>query len=95
MAARRRRVGTRSRMRGRAASAKVVALAHKMEEPLHEAIDDVQALLLMGQGLIEMDSEEDGRAIVAVAWRACQRLEAIRQTWDRLYKAGVQAKAAA
>jgi hypothetical protein len=43
----------------------------------------VRALRLMGEGLLEGDVDE-GRAIVAVADEAAERLDALTEIWDGL-----------
>ena len=57
-----------------------------MEVPLNEASDFVLALRLIGNGLVA-DHNCDGRAIAAAAWAASQRLDALRDIWDRIYAA--------
>jgi hypothetical protein len=91
MPAQRKRAGQRLRAR-KPAAAKVVELSFKMEEPLNEVIDSVYALRLMGHGLTQLASDEEGCAIAAVAWTACQRLDALQETWRSLCKAAVRAR---
>jgi len=79
----RKRAGKRPRAR-KPGSAKIMALALHMEEPLNEAIDAVHALRLMGYGLTEVSGEVEGRALAAVAGTACQRLDAVKQIWRSL-----------
>ena len=58
-----------------------------MEDPLNQAIDAAQALLLMGRGLKQSDADaEESRAVAAVAWTACERLDTLRQAWRNLCK---------
>ncbi len=83
----RKRVGKRLRAR-KSGSAKVVALALDMEEPLNQAIDAVQALRFIGYGLSRHGGEEEGRAVASLAWTTCQRLGALQETWHRLCKVG-------
>jgi hypothetical protein len=79
--------GKRPRARDTAKSlAKVRDLAVDMEVPLNEASDFVSALRLMGNGLVA-DYNNDGKAIAAAAWAASQRLDALRDIWDRMYAA--------
>jgi hypothetical protein len=66
--------------------AKVRGFAVDMEVPLNEASDFVSALRLIGNGLAA-DYNNDGRAIAAAAWAASQRLDALRDIWDRMFKA--------
>ena len=77
------RAGKRPRAR-KPGSAKIAALALDMEEPLNEAIDAVHALRLMGYGFTELSSEVEGRALAAIAWTACRRLDAVKQIWRSL-----------
>jgi hypothetical protein len=63
-----------------------MAYAMDMEEPLRDATQYVMALSLIGQGLIEHDSEH-GEAVAAVAWAAHRRLEALREIWDKAFDA--------
>ena len=77
------RAGKRLRAR-KPGSARVAAVALDMEEPLNEAIDAVHALRLMGYGLTELSGEVEGRALAAIAWSACQRLDAVKQIWRSL-----------
>jgi hypothetical protein len=80
------RVGKRLRTRN-AAARKLVALSLDMEDPLNQAIDAAYALLLMGRGLKQSDADEqEGRAVSAVAWTACERLDTLRQAWRNLCK---------
>ena len=66
---------------------KLTALCFDMENPLNQAIDAAQALLLMGRGLKQSDADaEESRAVAAVAWTACERLDTLRQAWRNLCK---------
>lgn len=94
MPASRKRAGNRARVQ-KSASAKVAALALDMEVPLNEAIDAVQALCFIGYGLTQHGDAEEGRAVASLAWTACQRLEALQETWRRLWKVAKRAKVAA
>jgi len=87
MPAPKKRAGKRLRAR-KSGSAKAVALALDMEEPLNEAIDAAHALRFIGYGLTQHGDEAEGRAVAALAWTACQRLEALQEIWRRLWKAG-------
>ena len=91
MPAQRKRAGNRPRAR-KVAAAKVVELAFRMEEPLNEALDSVQALQLMGHGLTQLAGDEEGRAVAAVACTARRRLDSLQQTWRSLCKAAVQTR---
>jgi len=76
----------------KSAQARVVALVLDMEEPLNETIDAAQALRFIGYGLRQHAGEEEGRAVAAIASTACERLDALRETWRRLCKAAVRAR---
>ena len=55
----------------------------RIEEPLTDAINYVQALYLMGFGLIS-HHETGGDAIVALADETRQRLEAVKEIWNEM-----------
>jgi hypothetical protein len=77
----------------RAAAAKRMALlAQDMEEPLNDALDAAHALRLMGYGLAQHLGDEEGRAVAALAWIACDRLEGLQQLWRQLFKCAAQAR---
>ena len=90
MPARRKRVGKALSATGSAA-AKLVDLCLDMEDPLNEALDAAHALRLIGYALREVGNERDARAVAATAWFACQRLEALQQKWQDLFKATARA----
>jgi hypothetical protein len=52
-----------------------------LEVPLNDAIDHVQALSLIGQGLIA-EYHDAGSAIVTTAHAASERLDALKEIWD-------------
>jgi hypothetical protein len=54
-----------------------------IEEPLTDAINYVQALYLMGYGLI-LHHETGGDAIVALAQETGQRLESVKKIWNKM-----------
>jgi hypothetical protein len=54
-----------------------------IEEPLTDAINYVQALYLMGFGLIS-HHEAGGDALVALAHETRQRLEAVKEIWNEM-----------
>jgi hypothetical protein len=54
-----------------------------IEEPLTDAINYVQAMYLMGYGLIS-HHEAGGDAIVALAGETGQRLEAVKEIWTEM-----------
>jgi hypothetical protein len=55
----------------------------RIEQPLTDAINYVQALYLMGFGLIS-HHEAGGDAIVALAHETGQRLEAVKEIWNEM-----------
>jgi hypothetical protein len=63
--------------------AEAFPLILRIEEPLTDAINYVQALYLMGFGLIS-HHEAGGDAIVALADETGQRLEAVKELWNRM-----------
>lgn len=54
----------------------------ELEEPLMDAIDYTQSLRLIGYGLLRHD-DETGRAIIAVASAASDRLDELKARWTR------------
>jgi hypothetical protein len=90
MPARRKRAG-RALSAAKGAAAKLVDLCLDMEDPLNEALDAAHALRLIGYALREVGNERDARAVAATAWFACQRLEALQQKWQDLFKATARA----
>jgi hypothetical protein len=79
-------------VRASSARKKLISLSLAMEVPLNEATDAVHALRLIGYGLEGQGEEEVGRAIANIAWGACQRLDALRETWRSLHGNAVRAK---
>jgi len=57
-----------------------------IEAPLREATDYVQALHLIGAGLIAEDHA--GEPVVAVACAAAKRLEQVKTIWDEVHEIG-------
>ena len=57
-----------------------------MEAPLREVTELVLALRLIGHGITAHDGEE-GAAITTVAWQASERLETVKELWDKAFKA--------
>jgi hypothetical protein len=53
----------------------------RIEQPLTDAINYVQALYLMGFGLIS-HHEAGGDALVALAHETRQRLESVKEIWN-------------
>ena len=84
--------GKHPRAKADAVLAKVVRIALDMEEPLNDADRFLRALRLIGHGML-MDDNDDGGAILAIAWAAAGRLEALRDTWDGMLEAAQRGKA--
>jgi hypothetical protein len=83
MPRRRRAPAKRPHARKTARRAKSFPLILGIEEPLTDAINYVQALYLMGFGLIS-HHEAGGDAIVALANETRQRLEAVKEIWNEM-----------
>lgn len=58
-----------------------------IEVPLNDAIDHVQALRLIGQGLIA-EYHDAGSPIIATARAAEARLDALKEIWDTTREIG-------
>ena len=65
---------------------KLHELVWRMETPLAEAIDLVEALRLMGDGLLERDGGE-GSAVLCVVAAAQERLRSVKEMWEGLVQA--------
>jgi hypothetical protein len=85
MPARRKRAGKAVRPT-KAAASRLVVLCLDMEEVLNEAVDAARATHLVGQGLREFVGEYEARAVAASAWATCQKVEALRRSWDDVFK---------
>src|SRR5258707_4303537 len=83
MPGRRRAAVKRQRARKNARRNKPLLLILGIEEPLTDAINYVQAMYLMGYGLIS-HHEAGGDAIVALADETGQRLEAVKEIWNEM-----------
>ena len=83
MPGRRRAPVKRPRTRKNVRRNKPLLLILGIEEPLTDAINYVQALYLMGFGLIS-HYETGGDAIVALADATGQRLEAVKEIWNEM-----------
>jgi hypothetical protein len=79
----RRAPGTRPHARKTARRDKPISLILGIEKPLTDAINFVQALHLLGYGLIS-HHEAGGEAIVALAHNTGQRLEAVKEIWNEM-----------
>jgi hypothetical protein len=85
MPGRRRAPGKRPRSQKTARRNKPLLLILGIEEPLTDAINYVQAMYLMGYGLIS-HHEAGGDAIVALADETGQRLEAVKEIWNEMLR---------
>ena len=81
MPRRRRAPVKRPRAQKTARRAEPFPLILRIEEPLTDAINYVQAMYLMGYGLI-LHHEAGGDAIVALAHETGKRLEAVKEIWN-------------
>lgn len=66
-----------------AALRRFVSLALEMEEPLRDADRFLRALRLVGYGLSQ-DDEDEGGAILALAFEAGKRVEQVRVAWETM-----------
>jgi hypothetical protein len=71
----------RPRTQKTARRAESFPLLLRIEQPLTDAINYVQALYLMGFGLIS-HHEAGGDALVALAHETRQRLESVKEIWN-------------
>jgi hypothetical protein len=85
MPGRRRAPVKRPRARKIARRTETFSLIFRIEEPLTDAINYVQALYLMGHGLV-LHHEAGGDAIVALAQETGQRLEAVKKIWNEMLR---------
>ena len=81
MPRRRRAAAKRPRAQKTARRAESFPLILRIEEPLTDAINYVQALYLMGFGLIS-HHEAGGDALVALAHETGKRLESVKEIWN-------------
>jgi len=58
-----------------------------LEVPLNDALDHVQALRLIGQGLIA-EYHDAGSPIIATAHAAEERLDALKEIWNTTREIG-------
>ena len=77
----------------KAAASRLVALCLDMEEVLNEAVDAARVTHLVGHGLRDFVNEDETRAVAASAWTTCQKVEALRRTWNDVFKAAALAAA--
>jgi len=89
MPTRKTRAGTP--VRTRPPKDRLVELCLDMEDALDQVVDVAHALRSHGHGLghglnQSAADEQEGRAVAAVAWTACERLDTLRQAWRNLCK---------
>ncbi|HYC18190.1 MAG TPA: hypothetical protein VEC94_13365 [Pseudolabrys sp.] len=77
----------------RAAAKETARLALDMEQPLNDALDAAHALRLVGYGLAHHLGDDEGRAVAALAWITCGRLDALKELWRQLSIRAVPASA--
>jgi len=70
---------------------KVMDRALDIEPPLRETAALIQALRLIGHGLLD-GQEDEGRAIATVAQTAAERLDALADVWNALIEIARQKK---
>src|SRR3954453_17329432 len=58
-----------------------------IEAPLRDAMHYVQALQFIGAGLVA-EYDDAGEPVVAVAHGAAERLEAVKEIWNRIHESG-------
>jgi hypothetical protein len=88
-----RRKTARVRRKAKPRPADIVwSLAFAMDEPLHDAINYVRALDLIGFGLRANGADDEADAIFVVARAASERLDTIKTMWRRLYKAAAEGR---
>jgi len=63
------------------------SLAFDMEEPLRNAMDIVEAIDLMGHGMIGQDNRDYGQPLATLAGLASDHLEFVRDRWLKMTKA--------
>src|SRR6195952_3195191 len=83
MPGRRRAPVRRPHVRKTPRRAEAFPLILRIEQPLTDAINYMQALYLMGFGLIS-HHEAGGDALVALAYQTGQRLEAVKEIWNEM-----------
>jgi hypothetical protein len=90
----RRAPGKRSRVQASAKTPRKIAhRALDMEVPLNDAMEFVQALRMIGDGMVA-DDNDDGRPIAAVARAALNRLDDLKRAWVGVIKLGRRPAAA-
>jgi hypothetical protein len=85
MPGRRRAPVKRARAQETARRAEPFPLLLRIEQPLTDAINYVQAMYLMGFGLIS-HHEAGGDALVALAHETGKRLEAVKEIWNEVLR---------
>ena len=76
----------------RRAGANLTSLLLDIEEPLRDATNTVEALRLVGHGLVLHD-HTGGDAVAELARIAAERLEVVEEVWKRVLEAGRRGRA--
>jgi hypothetical protein len=63
------------------------SLAFEMEEPLRHAMDIVEAIDLMGHGMIGQGNDEHGRPIATMSMLALDHLQFVQERWLKMVRA--------
>jgi hypothetical protein len=61
--------------------------AFNMEEPLNHAIDIVEAIDLMGHGMIGQGNQDHGQPLATMAGLAIDHLQFVKKYWLKMVKA--------
>jgi hypothetical protein len=81
----------RARKPKRRAGSNLIALLLDIEQPLRDATLTVEALRLVGHGLVLHDST-GGDAIAELARIAAERLQVVEDTWKKVLEVGRRGK---
>lgn len=73
--------------KSRKAARELRSLAFDMEEPLRNAMDIVEAIDLMGQGMIGQGNPDHGQPVATMAGLAIDHLQFVRERWLEMTKA--------
>jgi len=73
--------------KAREAARALRTLAFEMEEPLRHATDIVEAIDLMGHGMIGQGNDEHGRPIATMSMLALDHLQFVQERWLKMTKA--------
>jgi hypothetical protein len=87
-----RKASPRARKATRRAGPNLTPLLLRIEQPLRDATHVVEALRLIGYGLI-LHHEDGGDAVAALAHIAAGRLQVVEEKWNEVLEAGRREKA--